>query len=74
MVQIIDWDSELVLTNDYYRAARAWREEFTSSEAEREYFTRSSEEDAREYAYNNVWLYVRWHMQKTAAYWRDQSQ
>ena len=59
MVQIIDWDSELVLTNDYYRAARAWREEFTSSEAEREYFTRSSEEDARENAYNNVWLYVR---------------
>lgn len=59
MVQITDWDSELVLTNDYYRAAKAWQKEFGSSEAEREYFTLSSEEDAREYAYSNVWLYVR---------------
>ena len=59
MVQIIDWDSELVLTNDYYRAARAWRGEITSSEAEREYFTRSRGEEAGEDAYNKVWRYVR---------------
>ena len=55
----IDWNSEMVLTNDYYRAAKAWQKEFGSSEAERDYFTLSSEEDAREYAYSNVWLYVR---------------
>lgn len=59
VVQMIDWDSELVMMNDYYRAAREWRKEFRSSEAERGYFTRSSEEDARDYAYSNVWLYVR---------------
>ena len=55
----IDWNSEMFLTNDYYRAAREWREEFRASEAECRYFTLSSEEDARDYAYSNVWLYVR---------------
>ncbi|MCI6267028.1 MAG: hypothetical protein MR637_00155 [Clostridiales bacterium] len=55
----MDWENEMVLTGDYFRAAREWREEFRSSEEERDYFTLSSEEDARDYSYNNVWLYVR---------------
>lgn len=59
LVASLDWQNEMILTNDYYALARKWREELTNgTENVNELNVMSREEDARDYAWRSVWKYV----------------
>lgn len=56
----LDWEDSLILTSDYYRDVREWRTEFrTPFQTDAEYRYRYCEEDAREYADEHDWMYVK---------------
>lgn len=60
IVERLDWEDSLVLTSDYYRDVREWRAEFkTPFQTDDEYRYQSCEEDAREYANEYDWMYVK---------------
>ena len=59
LVASLDWQNEMILTNDYYSLARKWREELTNSTENVDGLdVMSCEEDARDYAWKSVWKYV----------------
>lgn len=60
IVERLDWEDSLILTSDYYRDVREWRTEFmTHPQTDAEYRYQSCEEDAREYADEHDWMYVK---------------
>lgn len=60
IIERLDWEDSLILTSDYYRDVREWRTEFmTYSKTDAEYRYQSCEEDAREYADEHDWMYVK---------------
>jgi len=60
IVERLDWEDSLILTSDYYRDVREWRAEFkTPFQTDAEYRYRYCEEDAREYADEHDWMYVK---------------
>ena len=60
IVDRLDWEDSLILTSDYYRDVREWRAEFkTPFQTDAEYRYRYCEEDAREYADEHDWMYVK---------------
>lgn len=60
IVERLDWEDSLILTSDYYKDVRNWRTEFmTRPQTAAEYRYQSCEEDAREYADEHDWMYVK---------------
>lgn len=60
IVERLDWEDSLILTSDYYKDVRNWRTEFmTRPQTDAEYHYQSCEKDAREYADEHDWMYVK---------------
>ena len=60
IVERLDWEDNLILTSAYYKEVREWRTEYTARpQTDAEYHYQSCEEDAREYADEHDWMYVK---------------